>query len=59
MKSITKIVLVLSAVCAVSVCTLTGCSSQLTDDGTHQEEPQLEQTDAGRYAESYVERASQ
>ena len=59
MKSITKIVLILSAVCAVSVCTLTGCSSQLTEDGTRQEETQPEQADAGRYAESYVEMASQ
>lgn|GEM_PF-6528103 len=59
MKSIRKIVLVLSAVCAVSAGTLTGCSSQLTDDGTRQEETQREQTEAGRYAESYVELASQ
>lgn len=59
MKSITKIVLVLSAVCAVSTGVLTGCSSQLTDDETRQEETQREQTDAGRYAENYVEMAGQ
>lgn len=59
MKSITKIVLVLSAACAVTTGILTGCSSQLTDDGTRQEETQHEQTDAGRYAENYVEMAGQ
>ncbi|MBP5464217.1 MAG: hypothetical protein J6Y13_03470 [Treponema sp.] len=59
MKSITKIVLVLSAVCAVSTGALTGCSSQITDDELQQEETQHGQTDAGRYAESYVEMASQ
>ena len=59
MKSITKIVLVLSAACAVTTGVLTGCSSQLTDDGTQQEETQREQTDTGRYAENYVEMAGQ
>ena len=59
MQSITKIVLVLSAACAVTTGVLTGCSSQLTDDGTQQEETQREQTDTGRYAENYVEMAGQ